>query len=663
MKSTQRISELRDLLTQANEAYHGADAPIMADHEYDALLAELKALEGADGATPDSPTMKVGAAPSGRFAPFVHDRPMLSLGNAFSADDLRSFDARVREGAGGIPVAYVCEFKIDGLAVAIRYKDGVLVSAGTRGDGRVGEDVTENVRTIEDIPHRIPTRADVEVRGEVHMKKYVLDEINAEREKNGKDLLANVRNAAAGALRQLNPEIARSRRLSFFPYTYINESEGLIGQRESLWHACDLGFPKAQLMEYCPGTRNEDGTVTPAIENVIAVITTWEEKRDRLPFEIDGIVIKVDDLRLHERLGATSKDPRWGIAYKFNPRAARTRLLGISVTVGRTGVLTPNAVLETVSLGGTRVSAATLHNAEYVALKDIRIGDLVEVIRAGDVIPRVERVIVEARDGTEKTWKMPVNCPVCGGVTEQEGSATYCLRPTCPAQIVERLRHFASRDAMDIDGFGDSVAQAAGEYGSSLAAMFANQSAFLDLIGITGKQHENLVAAIEAAKGRGLGRLLYGLGIRNVGKKTALDLARRFGNIDVLAQATEDDLLSIEGVGLTVARSVRTFFTDTQNLAMLELMRDSGVRMEEKKLESGGPLDGTTWVITGTLPTLSREEAGNLIIRSGGKVVGSVSKKTTHLLAGESAGSKKDKAETLGVPVIDEVALREMIAL
>ena len=646
-----RIIELRALLERADQAYHGEDAPIMPDHEYDALLAELRGLEAAnpDLMAPSSPTQTVGAAPRRGFAPFTHSRAMLSLGNAFSSDDLREFDRRVRTQVPD-PLTYICEFKIDGLALALRYENGRLVEAGTRGDGKVGETVTANVLTVADIPHSIPLDEPIEVRGEVYMRKDVLTDLNEARATKGQEPLANVRNAAAGAIRQNDPEVTRARKLSFFPYMLVDGVE-VASQSDALERVWRLGFPQARLQHICSD-----------IETVIAVCTEWETKRDDLPFEIDGIVIKVNDLHLHEALGATSKDPRWGIAYKFKPRAGITRLKDISVTVGRTGVLTPNAVLEPVSVGGTTISATTLHNEDYIRSKDLRIGDMVEVVRAGDVIPRVERALVEHRDGGERIWNMPDACPACGSPIEQEGSAYYCQRPTCPAQIVERLRHFASRDAMDIDGFGDAVAQAWAPHMPDLSFIFINLDEQLPRIGIDGKVKSNLQHAIEDAKGRGLGRLLFALGIRNVGKKTAMDLARRFGTIDALMEASESDLIAIEGIGRTVAHSIRTFFDDPANVVTIQNFREIGIRLDEERAADGGPLEGKTFVITGTLPTLSRDEASALIERAGGKVSGSISKKTSYLVAGEAAGSKLEKATSLGISVIDEDELRRMVA-
>ena len=686
MGKTQRAGELRELLRRANDAYHGADAPIMADHEYDALLAELNALEAIDGDAPEnSPTKTVGAPTSGRFKTFKHERPMLSLGNAFGFDDMLAFDQRVKNALTAAQaeeeakkdlaepygvsnpnnVLYVCEFKMDGLAVSLHYKNQKLVRALTRGDGLVGEDVTANVLTITDIPHELDARCTydkLEIRGEVYMRKDVLAEINAEREKSGEDPLANVRNAAAGALRQLDPEVTRSRRLSFFPYTLVGLEEEISNQVESMYAVRSWGFPQSPGLEIGlikVGERNSDLNDMYGI--VLRNIMTSEAGRDELPYEIDGIVIKVNDFEQQAILGANSKDPRWGIAYKFKPRKARTRLLDIVMTVGRTGVLTPNAVLEVVSLGGTRVSAATLHNAEYVALKDIRIGDLVEVIRAGDVIPRVEKAISEERDGSEKIWTMPSSCPACGSDVEEDGTASYCRSAVCPAQIVERLRHFASRDAMDIDGFGFGVAEAWAPHIADFSDIFVETARRLDEIGIDGKQKDNLIAAIEESKSRGLGRLLYGLGIRNVGKKTAIDVARTFGSLELLANAEEGELLSIEGVGPTVATSIKSFFSQPNNVKMTERLKSASVKTTEDAAPRGGMLSGTTWVITGTLPTLSRDDAADLILKAGGKVASSVSSKTTHLLAGDAAGSKKDKATALGLPIVEEAQMLLMI--
>lgn len=664
MMPVNRLNFLRTILSKANEAYHGLDNPIMPDHEYDSLLLELRDLEGSFESTdlPESPTNTVGGSISSRFKPHIHDRPMLSLSNAFSERDMRDFDLRasaslVSSGAITSPSAlYTAEFKIDGLAVSLKYIGGKLVSASTRGDGKVGEDVTANILMISDIPRQLDQcpYAEVEVRGEVYMRKDVLASINETRKADGLDPLANVRNAAAGTLRQLDLDVVRERKLSFFPYTVVGHDDSLGDQSRSLAEVHRWGFPKASL-----------STSASNIDEIMEIINKWEEKRDGLDFEIDGIVVKVNSLRFHKILGATSKDPKWGIAYKFKPRAGRTRLLDIVVTVGRTGALTPNAVLEPVSIGGTRVSAATLHNLDYVAQKDIRIGDLVEVIRAGDVIPRVESVVFDARSGRETVWIPPTTCPACAGRIEWdevEASGYRCQSTSCPAQIVERLRHFASRDAMDIDGFGDAVAIAWSKSISDLSMIYVDVEKQFDGLGFKGKQRSNLMAAIESSKNRGLGRVLYALGISNVGKKTAMDLARHFGTIDNLIASTTEELVSIDGIGSTVSHSIRTFFSDESNLEAIESLRNAGVLLKEQKTGIGSSLAGMTFVVTGTLPTMGRDEMTALIEMHGGKVSGSVSKKTTYLVAGESAGSKLEKAKKEGVTILSEDDLLLMVS-
>lgn len=658
------IENIRNVLKEANKSYHIDDAAIMPDHEYDQLLRKLRDLEASinEEIPASSPTQTVGAKTSGRFGKFVHNQAMLSLANAFSDQDMHDFNERILKtlkeakkiNEATKSLTYIAEFKMDGLAVALHYKNGYLVSAATRGDGQTGEDVTKNIQMIKDIPHVLKNCSikSLEIRGEVYMRKNILEKINKKRENNGEEPLANVRNAAAGTLRQLDPEIVRERELSFIPYTLIDHEESFFSQNQALEQVVHWGFHEPGLYRPIEG-----------IKNIISCIKKWEFERDNLPYEIDGIVVKVDNLSLHSLLGTTSKDPKWGIAYKFKPRSGKTRLTDIIVTVGRTGILTPNAVLEQVSVGGTRVSAATLHNVDYIREKDIRIGDIVEVIRAGDVIPRVERVFVDERTGKEKIWSMPKKCPACQGPVEKENIAYRCQGTTCPAQIIERLSHFASRDAMDIDGFGDAVAILWATKIQNIAEVFEDTNQQFDTLGFKGKQRENLVKSLAASKDRGLGRVLYGLGIANVGKKTAMDLAQHFGNIEELISASNKDLIAIDGIGTIVAHAVHTFFSDIKNLQTIQRLQKAGVRLEEYKLEkdTNALLTGLQFVITGTLPTMNRDEVSHLIEKHGGIVSNSLSKKTTYLLAGESAGSKMTKAKSFGTTIIDEKIFLKMI--
>jgi DNA ligase (NAD+) len=659
-----RAKELRALIDDANHRYYVLDDPSIADAAFDKLLRELLDLETAhpELRTPDSPTQRVGAAPSERFAPFEHSQPMLSLANAFDADELRAWDERVRKLADA-SYTYVCELKIDGLAIALDYRDGVFVRGGTRGDGRVGEEVTANLRTINTIPLRLaPVTLSsskglpfLEVRGEVYLKKSDFEKLNARREREGLPVFANPRNAASGGVRQLDPKLTAQRRLSFFAYA-VAQGPALKTQSKALDYLRTAGFA---VNDHIEPAKN--------IDAVIAFCERWETARDSLDYEIDGVVIKIDDLGLQERLGAVSREPRWAIAYKFKPREARTKLLDITITVGRTGTLNPNAVLEPVPIGGVTVKSATLHNAEYIASNDIRIGDHVLVTRAGDVIPRVVGPIVSERTGKERAFTMPEVCPVCGSAVDHPpGEAmSRCTNASCPAQVFERVRHFASRGAMDIEGLGDVLAEQLTSSGvvHDLADIYAlTQKKLASVPRMGEKSITNLFAAIEGSKTRGLARVLTGLGIRFVGEQTAAILASDFGSIEAIQAASEDELRHSEGIGPEVAASVGLFFEQKANRAMVERLRRAGVVMEgPRKTRGTGPLAGKTFVLTGTLPTLTREEAGALIEARGGKVAGSVSGKTDYVVAGEAAGTKLARARELGLAVLDEEGLRRLL--
>ncbi len=661
-----RARELRENIDAANHRYHVLDDPQISDGDYDALLRELLDLELAhpELASPDSPTQRVGGTPSTGFPPYAHARPMLSLGNAFDESELLAFDARVRKlGAIGGDVAYTCELKIDGLAVSLRYDGGKLTAGGTRGDGSVGEDVTPNLRAIKTIP--LALRGDavavprhVDVRGEAYMRKSDFERLNAEREARGEPRFANPRNTAAGGIRQLDPKMTAERKLTFYAYAVgeIDTPEPPRSQHELLAYLRALGFRV-----------NEHARAVPSIHEVVAFVEEWEAKRDTLDYEIDGVVIKVDDLALQAKLGTSGKDPRWAIAFKFRAREARTKLLDIVVSVGRTGTLNPNAVLEPVQIGGTTVSSATLHNLDYIRANDIRVGDVVTVIRAGDVIPRVVGPVLELRKAKLPEYSLPTTCPVCGAdVDHPEGEPmARCTNASCPAQLVERVRHFASRGAMDIEGVGDQLAAALVE--SKLVRDVSDTyhldlAALLSLPRLAEKSASNVLAAIEGSKKRGLARLLSGLGIRFVGSQNAAILAGDFGSIDALAAATEAELLRSEGIGPEIATSVALFFAQEPNRAMVARLKAAGVDTTAplREREPAGVLAGKTLVLTGTLPNLTRDEAAELIVAAGGKVSGSVSKKTDYVVAGADAGSKLAKAEQLGIPVIDEAGLRKL---
>jgi DNA ligase (NAD+) len=658
-----RAQELREQLDDANYRYHVLDDPQITDAEYDELLRELIDIEERypELRTPDSPTQRVGAAPSEKFAAYEHHSPMLSLANAFNAEELRAFDERVCKLAGE-DVAYVVELKIDGLATSLRYRDGVFERGGTRGDGRVGEDVTPNLRTIGSIPLRLRKDApqEIEVRGEVYLRKSDFEALNASRVAAAQPVFANPRNAASGGVRQLDPKLTRTRRLSFFGYS-IGALRGGVQVRtqwEALQYIKALGFAVNPYVCKCA-----------AISEVVAFCEEWERRRDELDYEIDGVVVKADSLAMQERLGAAGREPRWAIAYKFKAREARTKLLDIVITVGRTGTLNPNAVLSPVKIGGVTVQNATLHNAQYIESNDIRVGDTVLVVRAGDVIPRVVGPVLSERKGNPRRFVMPEKCPVCGAdVDRPEGEAmSRCTNAACPAQVFERVRHFCSRGAMDIEGIGDVMAQQLTELGlvREIADIYTLDAKRLSKVPRTGeKTIANLLRNIEASKTRGLARLLTGLGIRFVGTQTAQILAGDFGSIDAIAQASEEELQKCEGIGPEVGSSVHLFFRQKANLAMIERLRVAGVVMTApKRVRAGdGKLAGKTFVLTGTLPTLTRDQASELIVEAGGKVTGSVSKKTDYVVAGGEAGSKLIKAEQLGIPILDEEALRDLLA-
>ena len=662
MKPEARAARLRALVDEANRQYYVEDAPAITDAQYDALFRELLELENANPGlrTPDSPTQRVGAAPSEKFEPYEHAIPMLSLANATTEDELRAFDERARKLAGAVPT-YVCEPKIDGLAIALDYDGGVLARGGTRGDGRTGEDITPNLRTVRTIPLRLCDAPEfAEVRGEVYLRKSDFKALNARRERAGLPVFANPRNAASGGVRQLDPKLTAERRLSFFAY----QIAALRGARavpatqfEALAELRSFGFSVNEHIRRCT-----------TIDDVVAYCRDCERDRDDLDYEIDGVVVKVDRLDLYERLGAAGRDPRWAIAFKFKPREAFTKLNDIFVTVTRTGTLNPFASLAPVQIGGVTIRNATLHNAAYIESNDIRIGDTVLVTRAGDVIPRVVGPVAESRTGEERVFVMPDRCPVCGSdVDHPEGEAmSRCTNASCPAQVTDRIRHFASRGAMDIEGLGDVLAEQLTSAGivRDIADLYALDGTALERVPRMGeKSVANVLDAIAASKARGLARLLNGLGIRFVGVQTSQILASEFGSMDALASASEEDLRRCDGIGPELAASVTLFFAQDANVKILERLREAGLDMTAPKRvrATQGPLQGKTLVLTGTLPNLTREEATELIVAAGGKVTGSVSKKTGYVVAGTEAGSKLARAEELGVPVLDEDGLRELL--
>jgi DNA ligase (NAD+) len=652
------IEALREKLRHHEYLYHVLDAPEITDTEYDAMLRELKGLEAEhpELVTPDSPTQRVGAKPREGFVKVRHSSPMLSLDNALGEAELREFDRRVRGLLGDEEYAYVAELKLDGLSMAVHYREGKLVQALTRGDGEVGEEVTENARTIRSVPLKVRERhGDWEVRGEVVLTKKAFEALNAECDAAGVRRFANPRNAAAGALRVLDPTVTASRKLEYFTYfLFENGKQACATQWEALETLRELGFKVSLHRKRCAG-----------IEELAEFCKDWEAKRDSLPFEIDGVVAKVDSVAQQGRLGWTAKAPRWAIAYKFAARQAETIVEDIIVSVGRTGVLTPGAVLRPVIVGGVTVSLSTLHNEDEIARLGVEIGDTVLVERAGDVIPKVVRVV--KRGENRRPFHMPKTCPACGShVARAEGeAATRCINTNCPARLKESVLHFAARGVMDIDGLGDALVDQLVD--QKLIANVADlyrltQEQLVGLERMGKKSAEKLLANIEASRQQPLPRSLNGLGIPFVGERTAQFLAETFGDLDAIASAGEDELQKAGEVGPKVAHSIRGFFEEQRN-------RDLVKRLREERLpftyaapkRSGGALAGLTFVITGTLPSLSREEAKERIEAAGGKVAGSVSRKTNYVLAGEEAGSKLTKARELGVEVIDEAALVHMI--
>jgi DNA ligase (NAD+) len=654
-----RILELRELLEKYNYEYHVLDKPSVPDAEYDQLMKELIELENNHPELHDehSPTSRVGGAVLDFFEKVEHTVPMLSLGNAFNDQDLRDFDRRVRDGVGD-NITYVAELKIDGLAVSLLYEDGRFIRGATRGDGTIGEDITNNLKTIRSIPFKLKDPVMLEVRGEAFMPKKSFQKLNAHREEEGQELFANPRNAAAGSLRQLDPKIAASRNLDIFLYG-VGKLEGhsVDSHDESLTYLSHLGFKTNPEWKKCGN-----------IDEVIEYVNGWQEKRPDLPYEIDGIVIKVNSLYQQEELGFTAKNPRWAIAYKFPAEEVVTKLEGIELNVGRTGVVTPTALLQPVLVAGTTVKRASLHNEDLIREKDIKIGDYVVVKKAGDIIPEVVNVITERRTGDETDFSMPTECPECESKLERlDGEvALRCLNPQCPAQIREGFIHFVSRNAMNIDGLGEKVvAQLFKEkLIDNVADLYKlERDKLLELERMGEKSADNLLAAIEKSKENSLERLLFGLGIRHVGAKAAKTIAQRFETMETLMAATKDELLEVEEIGEKMADSIQLYFSKPEVKELMEELQSLGVNMTYKgpkliKVEDlDTPFAGKTVVLTGKLSILTRNGAKEKLERLGAKVTGSVSKNTDMLIAGEDAGSKLDKAKKLGIDVWDEQQL------
>ena len=660
MNPQDRIKEITELLEKYNYEYYVLDNPSVSDAEYDRLMQELIALETAhpELRSPLSPSQRVGGQVLDEFKKVTHQRMMLSLANAFNEDDLYDFDRKIRDVIGGDKVTYMAEMKIDGLGMSLVYNKKLLYAA-TRGDGTTGEDVTSNVITIKSIPSHIDCDGDFEIRGEVFMPKKSLEKINKEREKTGEPLFANARNAAAGSVRQLDSAVAASRGLDAFWYYFVNASDfGFRYHSEALNYADKLGFKTNPERRLCHG-----------IEEVIEFIKEYTVKRPTLPYDIDGIVIKVDDMSLYDKLGYTAKTPRWAIAYKFPPEEVVTKLLDIIFTVGRTGKITPNAVLEPVRVAGSTVQRATLHNEDFIAEKGLMVGDYVVLRKAGDVIPEVVKPVIERRDGTQIPFTMITNCPECGMPLIKKDAMHFCVNPSCPAKQIESIIHFASKDAMDIEGMGEKVVEQFFNQGFfsnivEIYRLFDHRDDIISLDGWQSKSIDNLIASIDKSKSNSMERLLFGLGIKEVGAKMAKTLSRIYGSLDNLMNTTEEELLEIPDVGPVVAKSIVNWFADEKNKETIEGLRNEGLNFSFLGYTSKAAdsyFSGKTVVLTGTLDSMGRKEATEILENLGAKVTGSVSKATDAVIAGHDAGSKLDKAQALGITVLSESEFLELI--
>jgi len=680
----QRLQELRDAIRHHEECYYIRNAPEISDEQFDALLHELERLEAEhpDLVTVDSPSQRVAGRPVEGFPTVQHLMPMLSLDNAYNEEELRAFDERVRRsaGVGAGPVAYVAELKIDGLSISLTYDEGRLVRAATRGDGTNGEDVTANARTIRAIPlslrhstvpgHQVPAGR-IEIRGEAYLPRAAFERMNREQAAAGEPLYANPRNTAAGTIRNLDPALVARRRLSAFTYQ-------LVGARERAHHSDTLeamrswGLPVESHWRRCVG-----------VDELVAFCSDWADRRQSLEFDTDGVVIKVDDLALRDRLGTTAKFPRWATAFKFPAQQAHTRLREIAVNVGRTGAVTPYAVLDPVFVAGSTISMATLHNAEDIARKDIRPGDTVVIEKAGDVIPKVVAPILSLRPADAQPWVMPTACPECGSQLRRDEEAVVwrCENTSCPARLRRSLEHFASRSAMNIEGLGASIVDQLLDKGlvTDFSDLYKLDAATLENLIVTpkeprsdravprklGKVGRNVVEQIARSKSNDVARLIYALGIRHIGEKAATTLARHLRSMDAIINASVETLQQVPEIGPVVAESVKMFADEPRNRALIEKLAEAGVNMTtslpEPSVAAAGPLEGKTYVITGTLEAMSREQATDALEQLGAKVSGSVSKKTTALIAGADGGSKLEKAEKLGVEVLDEAAFLMLI--
>lgn len=656
-----RAEEITRTVEKWSYEYYVLDNPSVPDSEYDKLMNELIAIEKQypELITPLSPTQRVGGTVLEEFQKIRHKRMMLSLGNAFNADDLRDFDKKVRDVIGGDSVEYMCEMKIDGLAMSLDFVDGKINYAATRGDGTEGEDVTNNVLTIHSIPTRTNETRPFEVRGEVYMPKATLEKLNKEREEKGEPLLANARNAAAGSIRQLDSSIAASRKLEAYWYYLVNADElGFKKHSEALDYIQSIGFRTNPERRICNG-----------IEEVISYIAEYTEKRPSLAYDIDGIVIKVNDITKYDVLGYTAKTPKWAIAYKFPPEEVITKLEDIIFTVGRTGKITPNAVITPTKVAGSVISRATLHNEDFVIDKELKIGDYIVIRKAGDVIPEVVRALPERRDGSETNFVMIDKCPVCGAPLVKKDAMHFCVSPTCPARKIEGIIHFASRDAMDIETMGDKVSEEFFNAGlidniPSIYDLWSKREQIEAREGWQAKSVDNLLDAIEKSKSNSLEKLLFGLGIKEVGEKMAKTLSKRYIELEKFFDLSIEELMQIPDVGPVVAESIYNYFHNEENKAMILSLKEKGLNftyLGKIEVDTNSPFYGKTCVLTGTLSKYGRKEATEILENLGAKVAGSVSAKTDYVIFGEEAGSKLDKAHALGIKTLNEEEFEELL--
>lgn len=653
-----RICDLRNELDKHNYYYHVLDRPLVEDHYYDQLLKELLELEAAypELIEPNSPTQRIGAKPLTAFDSIEHKVPMLGLDNAFNEKELEDFNLRVLKISGLEEMEYFCELKIDGLAVSLKYENGLFIRGATRGDGYRGEDITSNLKTIRQVPLKLPEKASFELRGEVYINKRDFASLNKEREEDGLQIFANPRNAAAGSLRQLDPRLTAKRPLRIFLYGLGVHSLKLSRQSDLLDYLQDMQLPV-----------NLERKICSSVQDVLSYCRQWEENKRELDYEIDGVVVKVNDLSLQKKLGSTARSPRWAIAYKYPPEEKMTKIIDIRVNIGRTGAITPVAILEPVNISGSTVQRASLHNEDLIHEKDLMIGDSVIIHKAGEIIPEILRVVKEKRSGKEAKFNMPKKCPSCSSDTVRLSgeAARRCLNPACPAQLVEKLVHFSSRRAMDIEGLGPAMSELL--YNNHLVhsvgdLYYLTVEQLIELPRVAEKSAVNLVEAIEKSKNNSLRRLLFGLGIRFVGEKAARLLAEHYGTLNNLARATEEDLEQVEEIGPKIAEAVVQYFTLPETNALVEKLKSAGVCFEEPVTRNNtGLLDGKTFVFSGALDAYTRDEAASLVEDRGGRVNSSVSKNTDYLVTGTDPGSKYKKAKSLGVKIINEAEYKELL--